>query len=90
MFTSLLLAGFSLGSMMGAGADADQPDADTRPPQHITIPENYNTPFDAEAGDTVTVIMDDTPGWQTRCEQMGGIPTVNQYTSIELCDNIDF
>lgn len=70
---------------------ADQP----RPAQHIVIPEFFPYRFNAEHGDTITLVMlPDSANlgstWVDRCNDAGGEPIYNPYTDIATCDDVDF
>lgn len=62
-----------------------------RPAQHIYIPYEYDAPFDAQPGDTITLIMPAyETGWVALCDDAGGEPIYNPYTGIATCDDVDF
>lgn len=70
---------------------ADQP----RPAQHIVIPEFFPYHFNAERGDTITLVMlPDSANlgstWVDRCNDDGGEPIYNPHTDIATCDDVDF
>jgi len=64
-------------------------------PHHtITIPENYDHQFNANAGDQINLILEPTEidyrSPQERCEDMGGRFHIDDYSLLNLCDDIDF
>jgi hypothetical protein len=61
-----------------------------RPAQTIHIGENRSGSFNAEAGDTIIVTMDDGGDWIARCNDMGGEPISNPFTLLNECDGVDF
>ncbi len=61
-----------------------------RPAQQIYIPEDYNFPFRAEAGDTLILVMTPDDGMQARCEDAGGQLIQHAYTDLFLCFDADF
>ena len=49
----------------------------------------YTHKFDADGDDIVIVVMDDTtPGWELRCEDMGGKPEIDA-DGVATCFNVD-
>ena len=49
----------------------------------------YTHHFDADGDDIVIVVMDDTtPGWELRCEDMGGKPEIDA-DGVATCFNVD-
>lgn len=69
---------------------APQPE---RPPQVIYIPQDYSQRFNAEAGDTIVLIMNndsDEVAELNYCEDRGGELQYNEFTDILTCYDIDF
>lgn len=84
--TKMMVSGIML------GASCAQPVNDHH--HTITIPERYEWTFNAQGGDQINQIMDPitingmTP--QARCEDQGGKFRVDDYSTLMICDDIDF
>lgn len=77
----------ALGGCHGTNTPPEPP---ARPAQHIYIPEDWNTPFDARPGDVITLIMVDDGNQLYRCDHSGGELIYNPYTTLWTCDGVDF
>lgn len=61
-----------------------------RPAQVIYVGEEYNARFAARPGDTIIVVMLPAGDPVARCNDMGGEPVWNPYTTISTCEGVDF
>lgn len=75
---------------LAVGSTACEPTEPTIPSHVIVIPESYDSPFNAESGDVLILVMTPDSTWVDRCNQMGGEPILNTRTLIATCEDVDF
>jgi hypothetical protein len=90
MLRHLIGATMALAAAVPGCAPGSEAVPAARPAQIIHIGEDFNAPFNAEAGDTIIVTMNPGDDWIARCNDMGGEPISNPFTNLNECDGVDF
>ena len=83
---TLIATGIALLTVSGCEFQSQQ----TIPENVIVIGENYGGQFNADAGDTLILVMDQDADWIQRCYNYGGEPILNTRTNIATCEDVDF
>jgi hypothetical protein len=88
-----MIKSFLIPSLIAAAAAVPTqctPPPPERPAQEIYIGEDYNYPFNAEAGDTIILVMNPEGDMNLRCNNSGGQLRQSAHTDLYLCWGVDF